>query len=194
MTQYLQDNDEDFPLLEYDWDGDTTKKVHWRHALYSYVKNPQVFKCPSNPKRTNKEAAFGPYPDIPAQYSLNSNFCPNTGYIPMAAVTSPSTRAFATEVIDGGYRTMFANWGTTGNENLAATRMFAGHLQTWNILFADGHVKSMRPMQTANPTNMWGRMYDSPSSCDANNITRVNCANFSNYQIVTFGYLEDEYN
>ncbi len=33
--------------------------------------------------------------------------------------------------------------------------MFKGHLGTVNFLFADGHVKAMKPSATGNPTNMW---------------------------------------
>ncbi len=32
---------------------------------------------------------------------------------------------------------------------------FQNHLGTTNFLFADGHVKSMRPTQTVAPVNMW---------------------------------------
>ena len=42
--------------------------------------------------------------------------------------------------------------------------LFVGHLGTMNTLFADGHVKSMRPLQTISSTmggsgsvNMWNR-------------------------------------
>ena len=42
--------------------------------------------------------------------------------------------------------------------------LFAGHLSTMNVLFADGHVKSMKPLSTISSamggggnTNMWSR-------------------------------------
>ena len=49
--------------------------------------------------------------------------------------------------------------GSGGNPAL-----FAGHLSTMNVLFVDGHVKSMKPLQTASVSmggsggiNMWNR-------------------------------------
>lgn len=35
--------------------------------------------------------------------------------------------------------------------------LFAGHLGTSNYLFADGHVKALRPIQTAQPVNLWNK-------------------------------------
>lgn len=191
LTQYVQDNDEQYPLEH--WDYDATYSVKWRQAIYPYVKNPQVYKCPSNPKPLNHDQAFGPYPVLPSHYAMNNNFVPNTGSIHLNGITSPSTRIYASETTDGGWRTMFANWGTTGNETLAADKMFAGHLHTINVLFADGHAKSVRPSLTANPVNLWGRMNDSPASCNTGNYTRLNCETVSATQIYALSLLEDRY-
>ena len=53
-----------------------------------------------------------------------------------------------------------ADTGGTGT-----TALFAGHLSTMNVLFADGHVKSMKPLQTvttgmggSGTYNMWNRL------------------------------------
>lgn len=37
----------------------------------------------------------------------------------------------------------------------AVGNVFAGHLGAVNYLFADGHVKSMKPTATGSPVNMW---------------------------------------
>ena len=48
---------------------------------------------------------------------------------------------------------------------------FAGHLSTANYLFADGHVKSLRPTATASPLNMWGATNNTaPTGCTAGSI------------------------
>lgn len=193
LAQYLQDYDEQFPMSEYNYEADTTKKIHWRHLILPYVKATQIFQCPSNPRRTSREVAFGPYPAIPSQYALNNNFVPNTGNIHLSGITKPSTRIFLAETMDGGWRTMFSNWGSIGNESLAADKMFAGHLQTMTLLFADGHAKSMRPSMTGVPVNLWGRMNDSPAACNNGNYTKLNCENVSNFQITALKYLEAAY-
>ncbi len=54
-----------------------------------------------------------------------------------------------------------ASWWTNTTDwrkESAGGSGFAGHLGTSNYLFADGHVKSLRPTQTATPFNMWGEM------------------------------------
>ena len=47
--------------------------------------------------------------------------------------------------------------GGENSSNAYAVSLFAGHLGTSNYLFADGHVKAMRPMQTIAGTNLWYR-------------------------------------
>ncbi len=44
------------------------------------------------------------------------------------------------------------NWS-----NVYGNALFAGHMGTSNYLFADGHVKAMRPLQTIQGTNLWYR-------------------------------------
>lgn len=41
---------------------------------------------------------------------------------------------------------------------------FAGHNDTFNCAFADGHVKTLKPTATMSPFNMWGNFYDNSSS------------------------------
>ena len=50
--------------------------------------------------------------------------------------------------------------------SLFDTRGFAGHLGTSNYLFGDGHVKALKPSQTASPFNMWGAFLDTGSTSD----------------------------
>lgn len=46
----------------------------------------------------------------------------------------------------------------TGAKWLTQNGDFQGHLGTANYLFADGHVKALRPIATASTINMWGQM------------------------------------
>jgi prepilin-type processing-associated H-X9-DG protein len=61
------------------------------------------------------------------------------------------------------------NWhdGWTGypGSDWVWSSQFSGHLGTANYVFADGHVKALRPTQTGHPFNMWGSMCGG-SGCD----------------------------
>ena len=46
-------------------------------------------------------------------------------------------------------------WNGCSNTNIR-DYIWIGHLGQGNWLFADGHVKSMKPSQTNFPFNMWG--------------------------------------
>jgi prepilin-type N-terminal cleavage/methylation domain-containing protein/prepilin-type processing-associated H-X9-DG protein len=47
-----------------------------------------------------------------------------------------------------------------GGNSTAGSQLWAGHLQTSNFLFCDGHVKAMRPQQTIQGDNLWLRDRD----------------------------------
>jgi prepilin-type N-terminal cleavage/methylation domain-containing protein/prepilin-type processing-associated H-X9-DG protein len=50
MLQYTQDYDDALPMTAWDYDGNGTINAFdtwWPDAIYPYVKNPQVYTCPS---------------------------------------------------------------------------------------------------------------------------------------------------
>jgi prepilin-type N-terminal cleavage/methylation domain-containing protein/prepilin-type processing-associated H-X9-DG protein len=59
ILQYLQDYDEKFPVAAFDnmsttntqpdtpWTGWPQKYIGWDHTVYPYVKNTQIFRCPT---------------------------------------------------------------------------------------------------------------------------------------------------
>ena len=65
------------------------------------------------------------------------------------------------------FRTSGGLWANTPDAQASGANnpsLFAGHLSTMNVLFADGHVKTMKPLQTmsvasggSGSTNMWSR-------------------------------------
>jgi len=60
--------------------------------------------------------------------------------------------------------------------------LFAGHLGTSNYLFMDGHVKALRPQQTAIPIDMWS-MHFKDTACPGmlTNVTGGNLNDVQNY-------------
>lgn len=110
--------------------------------------------------------------------------------VPIAALPSASQLIMVVESTSG--RSAFQVTNTTAfaqdTDNTAANsatwvgHLFAGHLGTSNFLFADGHVKALRPVQTINgaagvnePTNLWRRDNNAftTNSGHANAVTTV---------------------
>ncbi len=84
----------------------------------------------------------------------------------------------------------------SGNDNFRDFG-FAGHLSTWNCLFADGHVKSLRPVATMTPLNMWGRFQDQfIANTDCTNVPdddNPNCETPSAGALTKLGDLQTKY-
>ncbi len=158
---------------------------YWQYVIQPYLKSKDLLRCPSN---SSSEKPYGGSAgsDISNDYAANLDVSvdPN-GAIPSsqaAQIVMPkgegqSLAAFAApsstiEIVE------FAGYGTTGlgpgsfSLPVPATggaldtgtgdKLFAGHLSTSNYLFADGHVKSLRPFATIDSTgggssavNMW---------------------------------------
>ena len=65
-------------------------------------------------------------------------------------------------------------WNCTGWNSGQSGRAFSGHLTTMNILYMDGHVKSMKPQNAVSPVNQCGR--GGGSACGAfTNDQMINC-------------------
>ena len=172
IMQYTQEYDEKFPLAT------IGSAISWRQISQTYLRSADIFRCPSNPNgQTVADAANGVYPAIPVSYGANPRIIqPDSVATGLASsfVKAPSTRIMVTESIregTGGDRgvTMTPNWFKPTEQATMLATCFAGHLQTSNYLFADGHVKAMRPLQTMVPSNMWGQFEDTNAGGDCVN-------------------------
>jgi prepilin-type N-terminal cleavage/methylation domain-containing protein/prepilin-type processing-associated H-X9-DG protein len=74
ITQYLQDNDGKYPTVLGDRDPDDTYTgTWWPQKIYPYVKNAQVFLCPSDLKQATTQSPTSMNPDVPkASYQMAS--------------------------------------------------------------------------------------------------------------------------
>ncbi len=164
VTQYVQDYDECFPLR------DATGIGNWPVIIMPYVKSVQLFQCPSDSNKANMASSPN---NFHTSYIANSAAAtPATAYglfgrlesISVADVVKPSQTVCIT---DSGYagvaspapyidrnvptstayllvppNTSGITWATT------TTGAYAGpadrHLETVNVGYADGHVKSQR--------------------------------------------------
>jgi len=170
LIQYSQDYDE---VLIADWygtdipigSGDTLPpgspkgvSYKWEDAAFPYVKNEQVFNCPS---ATGEAAA--PYKyyktlDKPQPSNMLGSYIIMHGYganqpdktppvshpllndlVSLSRAEAPSTTAW---VLDGNGQ-FFCSVDTT-THTLAADLISSRHLETVGVLFLDGHVKNIK--------------------------------------------------
>jgi len=204
MMQYVQDYDDTFPPYTegfYSASG-TTYTSNWLQTIYPYIKSVNVFKCPDNPyanTHTTNEAGGWPLspagaPQIPDSYAINyqvvttydvgpvgatppgSNGCPVT----IDYVNEPAQKILVTEASTQYDQSGLGwpDWISPGRTDFRDNG-FAGHTGFWNCLFVDGHAKSMRPVETATPFNMWGNFTtntnaDGPNCGPVNGNTTIN--------------------
>ena len=160
VLQYAQDYDEKFPD-SHRTDGDTILR-NWLQEIYPYVKNTQIFRCPSDAavaiRWTNDPNGWAT--------SYGENYQLRTLAIGM--VRSPSTTILQADL--GAAQT------TTGGLTIPVSALegawilddpSAGHSDTnWaapnprhnemaNFNFVDGHVKTMQVQQVHYPNSPW---------------------------------------
>ena len=159
IMQYIQDNDETFPQTRINT-GVGTGWQPWHAGIQPYVKSTQLFSCPSNSDKGTLNGTGGANlfntpigfsyvggADNSADWGGTPPMRDNAGSA-LADVSSSSQVILAGETYHlGRYDPEF--W------NNQADMQLRGHLGTTNFLFVDGHVKSMRALQTLIPVNMW---------------------------------------
>lgn len=138
MMMYVSDNDEQFVSC--------TGTYRWYDPMYPYVKNAQVFRCPSMTDRTNPNT----------DYVFSGVFAHGTA---LAAFTTPAATIMLSERADGVPYDGYHPWPNIGSQNwddLAG--YYAGDGHNWfvdhiaktrhtggsNYGFADGHSRWMR--------------------------------------------------
>lgn len=163
MAMYVQDYDEVYP-------GRSQVPTangggHWGYAIMPYLKNTDVFRCASNPYGTRLSSS-GPDPVsgrwIPRSYGINAWIC--TVPIPAAAIEDPSDRIMIGESTCEFNDFIGAMWpGTFMYEGCG----FAGHNGGMNVAFFDGHVRTMKPLQTVTGKLYWvpNMPVDDPNQC-----------------------------
>ena len=158
LTQYAGDSDERLPPSAYALGGET---VSWRQLVSPYVSAP-VFACPSNPFH----ADLTDVDTDTISYGANASVLRDKN-IPSAALSdiqSPATLFLVGETDGAGYNLnnppnpplLDPICGGCDHPHLGShTDLFAGHLVRSNWLFADGHVRALRPTQTCATGDFW---------------------------------------
>lgn len=140
FQQYIQDFDETFSGI---WNGsstDLTRQRNYAAALMPYLKNEQIFRCPSESR------------DVSVGYPANN-------WLHNRAIADIQQTANVVVLMDGylgaggdrsktnaatlnGLNADYTIWDATRRITSKANRQ-PRHLEASNILYADGHVKAM---------------------------------------------------
>lgn len=149
FAQYIQDFDETFPGI---WNGsstDLTRQRNYPAAVLPYLKSEQIFRCPSESR------------DVSVAYPANN-------WLHNRAIADIQQSSRVVVLMDGylgaggdrsktnaatlnGLNADYTIWNATRRITNGANRL-PRHLETANILYADGHVKAM-PLPTYNGSN-----------------------------------------
>jgi prepilin-type N-terminal cleavage/methylation domain-containing protein/prepilin-type processing-associated H-X9-DG protein len=166
LAQYTQDYDERMTPIEVG----TQAKDAWQLLIQPYVKSEQILACPSNSTSSrvrSGSAASTPFNHYVGNGNDNNDTAPNSAFQfrrPMDLTNYENSNAISTPalaeiqaptqcvVIHEHNNTNWTRPFIASPSNFGLTN----HLTTTNFLFADGHVKSMKPTGTvAGGVNMW---------------------------------------
>jgi len=142
---YCQDYDECTPIA---YSGVSWWYFTWKERIFPYVKNYQIFNCPSAPTGEPPDNGTG-------IYGVNAYFGEtNGGYVRLSQITSPAETFEIGENGDG-------DWVIEPNGNYWPTPPWpdtgwvkAIHNDGSNFAFLDGHAKWMG-MTTAHENNLY---------------------------------------
>ena len=171
VAQYTQDYDETYSRSWYDCPGNGGNAnpvcPRWNDVLQPYIKSTQIFNCPS---ASNKPFISGNTFPITTRtrndlgsYAWNSAYWDRGGVArgladttPISVVDAPSTTINVMDAdlspdINASKNAELA-WSNVGaQDNLDTTKnpptlqdAIPRHLETINLLFADGHVKALK--------------------------------------------------
>ena len=169
IAQYTQDYDERMPNWTH-LNPDNTM-TGWQLLMQPYVKSTQVFECPSNTAKfegnwqvvhgswngttgikTNYVGNVNGVQDVWNAHTGNGTFGARTSMgIPVVLINNPATTI-----------SVFENRLTQPDVAVDSSSytdcLFAGHLTTSNYLYADGHVKALKPAATiVGSVSQWTR-------------------------------------
>ncbi|RYX80935.1 DUF1559 domain-containing protein [bacterium] len=144
----------------------------WAELLQPYIKSVQLFRCPSNTTTTTTymnglvEASRTTITPnlIPISYVINAGNTDNTNGTNGARATQDGGNAPSIAAFDSVATTVLVSEQNSGNADdklfdaarMTATNGITNHLGTSCYLFADGHVKSLKPLGTiSGGVNQW---------------------------------------
>jgi len=181
LVQYAQDYDERYPRPQR-----VNPEVSWDKAIQPYLgiqvhidKGEQILKCPSDnivrstathagrsyamPQKnaTDATAQFGGYDGTEACASGGSATSDCDGRL-MTEIAAPASTLMLVESPNTKGRAGINPFAIVSRPNDQSLGVAPVHLEGWNNLFADGHVKWLRPEATINGPGVTGGSMSSP--------------------------------
>jgi prepilin-type processing-associated H-X9-DG protein len=114
---------------------------YWNDVLAPYVRNTQVFVCPSHPRRRD--------PIMKWSYGWNASLMHGRA---AGSVWDHSSTILVAEAF--GYACV-ATYPSNPNPTAEHWQVDCRHHGGANFLFFDGHVRWMQPEATETPENLW---------------------------------------
>jgi len=141
MLQYVQDYDERFPGHRFLVNAGYG---YWYQVITPYIKNDNVFDCPSYTGSNAISYGYNGYGTTAAnglgwRYASSSGPAPSQWPPSLAQVTSPANMIMLGD--HSGSTGDMCGYGNLGASNLPAAR----HNDGANLSFVDGHAKWMKP-------------------------------------------------
>ncbi len=151
MLMYVQDYDEEFPdkywgsTSRYEWPNGAISRGMWIPSIYPYVKNIQVFQCPSNPYRWK------------GQYIGNGFSYPINNYIDGYLLSDIRYPAECVMNICGWYYWSSGanNYESSGGNPPGGPSVKKWHNDGTNVAFVDGHGKWMKYQNIWRGNSRW---------------------------------------
>ena len=156
LQQYTQDFDE---MVVTNNGG--SPNISWQGRLAAYIKNEQIWLCPSTTRTDASSYVTYSPTQFRCSYALNNFYYNNTTLGQIFEQSSPTSIASIDDVSGMAFATdgwdytpsigQFVGFGLSNQFNLNPPAFWTGqsdlharHLQSLNVVFMDGHVKSMR--------------------------------------------------
>jgi prepilin-type processing-associated H-X9-DG protein len=153
LLMYAQDYDESIPHRRISGAGCSgpLPVVNWQQLIYPYVKNTQIFTCPSNPG-----GGCGSWPANmpPSTSSYGMNGCgisEQPGALLIAQVLRPSEL-----ILIGDGPQNLIRWGSQDPNAGCSTQLMTIHNGGDNYAYMDGHAKWMNAMKVYVPAAQKG--------------------------------------
>jgi len=163
FMMYVQDYDERYPTyastmpITYP-NGTAGSTALWTHKIYPYLKNTQIFTCPSSGATYNGGYYWTAGGGDTVAYGYNFLFG-RSGVI--VSLSSIQRAAETLLVADAAASYVIApNTSIGSGSNVPVAR----HLETLNITYADGHAKTQRIEQWTTPVTYSAALGMSPAN------------------------------
>ena len=170
LLQYIEENDGVMPFSA--WGGpmnptNNSTQYKWMDAMYPFIRDENFFVCPSDSGgkyRYNRNLAtgdesidYGSYGQNGAYRIITDNLTPprsaNSALVRASSITLPSQTVWAADTMNRGGNGSFGfSWDNTSDQPVITqtnsprqlNSIIERHLETVNVLWCDGHVKSTK--------------------------------------------------